>query len=120
MILNRPRLRTKKNETCSAIGSSEGLIKSCWQQEARARPTASEVAAFLADAPRLLAPCLDVPLDALPLDDEPPPWRLPRERAEARWVSWAAPPAPPAPASLATDTTYLSADAPHEGDAFLP
>ncbi|XP_059047400.1 uncharacterized protein LOC131842852, partial [Achroia grisella] len=91
----------------------EGLIKSCWQQEFRARPGAAEVAAFLADCPRLLAPCLDVPLDALPLDADA--WRLPRDRAEARWVSWAAPP------SAATDTTYLSADAPppDEADAFL-
>ncbi|CAH2104095.1 unnamed protein product [Euphydryas editha] len=92
----------------------EGLIKSCWQHDYKARPTACEVAAFLADSPRLLAPCLDVPLDALPLDDEPP-WRVPRERAEARWVSWAA------PASQATDTTYLSAEAPapRETDGFL-
>ncbi|XP_050362010.1 uncharacterized protein LOC126781198 [Nymphalis io] len=90
----------------------EGLIKSCWQHDYKARPTASEVAAFLADAPRLLAPCLDVPLDTLSLDGEPP-WRVPRERAEARWVSWAA------PASQATDTTYLSADMPRETDRFL-
>ncbi|XP_041972926.1 uncharacterized protein LOC121728746 [Aricia agestis] len=91
----------------------EGLIRSCWQQDYKARPTASEVAAFLADSPRLLSPCLDVPLDALPLDAEPP-WRLPRERAEARWVSWAA------PASADTDTTYLSAEGPRETDQFLP
>ncbi|PZC85940.1 hypothetical protein B5X24_HaOG214305 [Helicoverpa armigera] len=96
----------------------EGLIKSCWQQEHKARPSAAEVAAFLADSPRLLAPCLDVPLDALPLDLDCglDPWRESRDRAEARWVSWAA------PASAATDTTYLSADAPppQDTDAFLP
>ncbi|XP_063891136.1 uncharacterized protein LOC110381996 [Helicoverpa armigera] len=96
----------------------EGLIKSCWQQEHKARPSAAEVAAFLAESPRLLAPCLDVPLDALPLDLDCglDPWRESRDRAEARWVSWAA------PASAATDTTYLSADAPppQDTDAFLP
>ncbi|XP_022820642.1 ephrin type-A receptor 4-like, partial [Spodoptera litura] len=90
----------------------EGLIKSCWQAEHKARPSAAEVAAFLADSPRLLAPCLDLPLDALPLDLEP--WQHARDRAEARWVSWGA------PASGATDTTYLSADAPPaDTDAFL-
>uniref|UniRef100_A0A2A4JGX7 receptor protein-tyrosine kinase n=1 Tax=Heliothis virescens TaxID=7102 RepID=A0A2A4JGX7_HELVI len=95
----------------------EGLIKSCWQQEHKARPSAAEVAAFLADSPRLLAPCLDVPLDALPLDLDCglDPWRESRDRAEARWVSWAA------PASAATDTTYLSdAPPPQDTDAFLP
>ncbi|CAH2988979.1 unnamed protein product [Chilo suppressalis] len=93
----------------------EGLIKSCWRQDYKTRPAASEVTAFLADSPRLLAPCLDVPLDAMPLDADPP-WRAARDRAEARWVSWAAPP------SAATDTTYLSTEgqAPQEGDAFLP
>ncbi|KAM3957698.1 LOW QUALITY PROTEIN: uncharacterized protein ACR2FA_008271 [Aphomia sociella] len=92
----------------------EGLIKSCWQPQRRARPAAAAVAAFLADAPRLLAPCLALPPDALPLDCDA--WRLPRDRAEARWVSWAA------PASAATDTTYVSADAApaDESDAFLP
>ncbi|XP_038223435.1 uncharacterized protein LOC119840766 [Zerene cesonia] len=90
----------------------EGLIKSCWQAEYKARPTASEVAAFIADTPRLLTPCLDVPLDALTLDADS--WRLPKEIADARWVSWAA------PASATTDTTYLSTDGPRENDRFLP
>ncbi|XP_069355967.1 uncharacterized protein [Maniola hyperantus] len=78
-----------------------GLVARCWQREPRARPAAAELAAFLAEWPRLLTPCLDVPLDALPLDELPEPegeWRLPR------WASWAA------PASQATDTTYLSTD----------
>lgn len=104
------------------------------------------MAAFLADAPRLLTPCLDVPLDALLLEADPP-WRLPRDQAEvifpaislintlynsnyplmktdkyfsislqARWISWAA------PASTATDTTYLSTEGnvPLDTDSFLP
>ncbi|CAG4943608.1 unnamed protein product [Colias eurytheme] len=80
----------------------EGLIKSCWQAEYKSRPTASEVAAFIADTPRLLTPCLDVPLDALSLDADF--WRLPKEIADARWVSWAA------PTSATTDTTYRCAE----------
>ncbi|CAB3230296.1 unnamed protein product [Arctia plantaginis] len=95
-----------------------GLIKSCWSADYKARPGAAEVAAFLAEWPRLLAPCLDVPLDALALDPErdPTPWRLDLDRAEARWVSWGA------PASATTDTTYLSSDAPppSDTDSFLP
>lgn len=78
----------------------EGLMKSCWQRERRARPSAAEVAAFLADWGRLLTPCTDAPLDALSFDGE---WR-------ARG-SWATP---------LTDTTYLSADLPRDTDAFLP
>ncbi|KAH9629645.1 hypothetical protein HF086_001617 [Spodoptera exigua] len=125
--------RRAERKSRAAVRCREGLIKSCWQAEHKARPSAAEVAAFLADSPRLLAPCLDLPLDALPLDLEP--WQTARERAEvgsaggaapggrrradagvlqARWVSWAA------PASAATDTTYLSADAPPaDTDAFL-
>ncbi|XP_050670476.1 uncharacterized protein LOC126969201 [Leptidea sinapis] len=91
----------------------EGLIKSCWKTSYKARPTASDVAAFLADSPRLLTPCLDIPLDSLPLDADSI-WRMPKDRAEARWVSWAA------PASTATDTTYLSTDGVRENDRFLP
>ncbi|XP_053607427.1 uncharacterized protein LOC128673532 [Plodia interpunctella] len=91
----------------------EGLIKSCWQQEHKARPSAAEVAAFLADWPRLLAPCLALPLDAMPLDADP--WRLPPDITEARWVSWTA------PASAGTDTTYLSSDErpPSDCDALM-
>ncbi|XP_013178726.1 PREDICTED: uncharacterized protein LOC106125862 [Papilio xuthus] len=104
----------------------EALIKWCWQREQRARPSAAELAARLSGSPRLLTPCLDVPLDALPLPlaDEPP-WRAPPDRAAARWLSWAAPPASAAaaaaadPASAHTDTTYLSAE-PRDTDRFLP
>ncbi|XP_068621207.1 uncharacterized protein [Battus philenor] len=97
----------------------EELITWCWQRERGARPTAAQLAARLQEAPQLLQPCLDVPLDALPLAAEPP-WRAPPERAAARWLSWAAPVAPPAgPASAHTDTTYLSAD-PRDTDRFLP
>ncbi|XP_063617249.1 uncharacterized protein LOC134790413 isoform X1 [Cydia splendana] len=83
----------------------EGLMKSCWQQEPAARPSAAAVAAFLADSPRLLTPCL-VAFDVLPLDPPRPSEHSEHEQdLQERWVSWAAPP------SAATDTTYLSADA---------
>ncbi|VVD05343.1 unnamed protein product, partial [Leptidea sinapis] len=95
------------------VAAITGLIKSCWKTSYKARPTASDVAAFLADSPRLLTPCLDIPLDSLPLDADSI-WRMPKDRAEARWVSWAA------PASTATDTTYLSTDGVRENDRFLP
>ncbi|XP_039764436.1 uncharacterized protein LOC120636932 [Pararge aegeria] len=86
-----------------------GLLRACWKRDARARPAAAELAAFLAERPRLLTPCLApdaaLPLAALPPDGTDPgaepgaeaDWRLPR------WASWAAP-------SQATDTTELSAD----------
>lgn len=91
-------------------------MKACWQRERRARPAAAALAARLADSPRLLAPCLDVPLDALPLPlPDEPPWRAPPDRAAARWLSWAAPDR----ASANTDTTYLSAE-PRDTDRFLP
>ncbi|CAG4969456.1 unnamed protein product [Parnassius apollo] len=95
----------------------EGLIKSCWQREHRSRPSAAQVAALLGESPRLLAPCLDVPLDALPLDAEPP-WRAPPDRAQALWLSWTAPAPASAPASAHTDTTYLSSE-PRDTDRFL-
>ncbi|KPJ04796.1 hypothetical protein RR46_02493 [Papilio xuthus] len=110
----------------AAAALRQALIKWCWQREQRARPSAAELAARLSGSPRLLTPCLDVPLDALPLPlaDEPP-WRAPPDRAAARWLSWAAPPAsaaaadPADPASAHTDTTYLSAE-PRDTDRFLP
>lgn len=45
----------------------EGLLAACWRRDAAERPSAAEVAAQLADHPALLAPCLSVPLEPLPL-----------------------------------------------------
>lgn len=47
----------------------EGLLKSCWNQDSKMRPAASEIVEFLANNPRLLAPCLDVPLSSVQMED---------------------------------------------------
>lgn len=47
----------------------EGLLKSCWSQDSKMRPSASEIVEFLANNPRLLAPCLDVPLSSVQMED---------------------------------------------------
>lgn len=51
------------------IFSREGLLKSCWQQESRQRPQASEIVEFLANNPRLISPCLDIPLSSVQMED---------------------------------------------------
>lgn len=40
----------------------EGLMKACWNSQYKKRPTASEIAEFVGNYPRLITPCLDVPL----------------------------------------------------------
>ncbi|XP_024935475.1 uncharacterized protein LOC107275141 isoform X2 [Cephus cinctus] len=45
----------------------EGLIRSCWTVDHTKRPTAPEIVDFLATYPRILAPCLDVPLASVQL-----------------------------------------------------
>lgn len=40
----------------------EGLMKACWNISYKKRPTASEIAEFISNYPRLITPCLDVPL----------------------------------------------------------
>lgn len=47
----------------------ESLMKSCWNLEYKKRPQASEIVEFLANNPRLLAPCLDVPLSSVEIED---------------------------------------------------
>lgn len=47
----------------------EGLLRSCWITEHKNRPNASEVVEFLANNPRLIAPCLDVPLSSVQMED---------------------------------------------------
>lgn len=47
----------------------EGLLKSCWQQEFKSRPQASEIVEFLANNPRLICPCLDIPLSSVQMED---------------------------------------------------
>lgn len=47
----------------------EGLIRSCWSIDAKKRPPASEIVEFLANNPRLLSPCPDVPLASVQLED---------------------------------------------------
>lgn len=46
----------------------QGLIKSCWNLDHRTRPQASAIVDFLAGSPRLLHPCLDVPLASVQND----------------------------------------------------
>jgi hypothetical protein len=46
-----------------------GLLKSCWQQNPKLRTRASEMVEFLANNPRLLVPCLEVPLASVQLED---------------------------------------------------
>lgn len=44
------------------------LIYSCWNVEPTKRPTAPEIVDFLATNPRILSPCLDVPLASVQLE----------------------------------------------------
>lgn len=44
-------------------------MKSCWQLDSKVRPTAKEIVEFLANNPRLVFPCLDVPLASVQLED---------------------------------------------------
>ncbi|XP_072396651.1 uncharacterized protein [Diabrotica undecimpunctata] len=46
-----------------------GLMKSCWKRESKERPTACQIVEFLANNPRLLSPCLDVPISSVQIGD---------------------------------------------------
>ncbi|XP_075213197.1 uncharacterized protein LOC142319607 isoform X2 [Lycorma delicatula] len=47
----------------------EALIRSCWNREPKLRPQASAIVEFLANNPRILSPCLDVPLSSVQIED---------------------------------------------------
>jgi hypothetical protein len=59
-----------KMSYCFASESREGLIRSCWNFDHKRRPHVSEIVEFLANNPRLISPCLDVPLASVQMDDD--------------------------------------------------
>ncbi|XP_055645042.1 uncharacterized protein LOC129780610 isoform X2 [Toxorhynchites rutilus septentrionalis] len=66
-MTNNQVLEHLKNGHCLSIPTGvkpqlEGLMKACWNQDYKKRPNASEVSEFISNYPRLLSPCLDVPL----------------------------------------------------------
>ncbi|OXA51550.1 Gamma-aminobutyric acid type B receptor subunit 1 [Folsomia candida] len=46
----------------------EQLLKSCWQLDAQKRPHSAEIVEFLANNPRIVSPCLDIPLASVQLE----------------------------------------------------
>jgi len=46
----------------------ERLFRSCWTLEPPSRPHASEIVEFLANNPRIISPCLDIPLASVQLE----------------------------------------------------
>jgi len=55
---------------CFAFEFREGLIRSCWNFDHKRRPQLSEIVEFLANNPRLISPCLDMPLASVQMDDD--------------------------------------------------
>lgn len=47
----------------------EGLMRACWNQESKKRPTASEIVEYISNYPRLLTPCLDVPISSVQMPE---------------------------------------------------
>lgn len=47
----------------------EGLMKACWNSQYKNRPTASEISEFISNYPRLVTPCLDVPLASVQMPE---------------------------------------------------
>jgi hypothetical protein len=48
----------------------EGLMKACFNQDYKKRPSASEISEFISNYPRLLTPVLDVPLSSVQIESE--------------------------------------------------
>merc|ERR1719458_488611 len=46
----------------------ETLLKTCWNMTATKRPTASEIVELLSNNPRLISPCIDVPLASVQVE----------------------------------------------------
>ena len=44
------------------------MLKSCWHMTATKRPTASEVVELLSNTPRLICPCIDIPLASVQVE----------------------------------------------------
>ena len=55
-------------KTYSFLPIRETLLKSCWQMTATKRPTASEVVELLSNTPRLICPCIDIPLASVQVE----------------------------------------------------
>uniref|UniRef100_A0A182PFP9 receptor protein-tyrosine kinase n=1 Tax=Anopheles epiroticus TaxID=199890 RepID=A0A182PFP9_9DIPT len=73
-LTNNQVLEHLKNGNTLAIPNGvkpqlEGLMKACWNQDYKKRPSASEVSEFISNYPRLLNPCLDVPLASVEMVD---------------------------------------------------
>lgn len=44
------------------------FIKSCWNQESKKRPKATEIVEFLANNPQLISPCIEGPIAAVEME----------------------------------------------------
>ena len=44
------------------------FFQSCWNMTATKRPTASEIVELLSNSPRLISPCIDVPLASVQVE----------------------------------------------------
>ncbi|XP_037902536.1 atrial natriuretic peptide receptor 2-like isoform X2 [Hermetia illucens] len=47
----------------------EGLMKACWSQDYKKRPSPSEIVEYISNYPRLLTPCLDVPISSVEMPE---------------------------------------------------
>ncbi|XP_030749572.1 atrial natriuretic peptide receptor 2-like isoform X2 [Sitophilus oryzae] len=58
----------------------EALMKSCWSRDAKERPIASSIVEFLANNPKLMTHCTDVPPESITIDE----WEQPSEFRSVR------------------------------------